>query len=143
MDFQRLGEVDTISEIRDTDTVMIVRDGEIYQVDKNLVGGNGNYVLELNQGDIVIVNNILTVTKNIDDMLTAYNACIPISFKINMYDLISVDMTIISNPVYISTDPAYCYDYDCVAVITYPAANQLVNNCWYARLICFTNATSE
>lgn len=40
MDFKKLGEVDTVDEILDTDTVLVVRDGTVYRANKSQLESN-------------------------------------------------------------------------------------------------------
>lgn len=80
MDFKKLGEVATVEEILDTDTVLVARDGQIYRADKSKVGGGaGGYLLELTDEDSIETGDfdgtstltIKTKASNIENLIQA------------------------------------------------------------------------
>lgn len=80
MDFKKLGEVETVEEILDTDTVLVARDGQIYRADKSKVGGGaGGYLLEPADEEIVAMDtdeqhSHFCITSKIDDALKGLEA---------------------------------------------------------------------
>lgn len=89
MDFKKLGEVATVEEILDTDTVLVARDGQIYRVDKSKVGGGaGGYLLEPADEEIVAVDteeehSQFYITSKIDDVLKGVKAGAPLTMKMD------------------------------------------------------------
>lgn len=89
MDFKKLGEVETVEEILDTDTVLVARDGQIYRADKSKVGGGaGGYLLEPADDEVVTDSGSddggqLFITTKIDDMLLALEAGSPVSIRVD------------------------------------------------------------
>ena len=89
MDFKKLGEVATVEEILDTDTVLVARDGQIYRADKSKVGGGaGGYLLEPADEEIVAMDtgeqhSQFYITSKIDDMLKAIEAGATVTIKID------------------------------------------------------------
>lgn len=87
MDFKKLGEVATVEEILDTDTVLVARDGQIYRADKSKVGGGaGGYLLEPADDEIVAKsgeNGSYYITTKIDDMLKAIEAGATVTIKMD------------------------------------------------------------
>lgn len=87
MDFKKLGEVATVEEILDTDTVLVARDGQIYRADKSKVGGGaGGYLLEPADDEIVAKsgeNGTYYITTKIDDMLKAIEAGATVTIKMD------------------------------------------------------------
>ena len=88
MDFKKLGEVATVEEILDTDTVLVARDGQIYRADKSKVGGGaGGYLLEPADEEVVTDSGSddgeLFITTKIDDMLLALEAGSPVSIRVD------------------------------------------------------------
>lgn len=87
MDFKKLGEVETVKEILDTDTVLVARDGQIYRADKSKVGGGaGGYLLEPADAEIVKASDssgVFYITSKIDDMLKAIEAGATVTIKID------------------------------------------------------------
>lgn len=89
MDFKKLGEVATVEEILDTDTVLVARDGQIYRVDKSKVGGGaGGYLLEPADDEVVASSSSddsgqFYITTKIDDMLLALEAGSPVSIRVD------------------------------------------------------------
>lgn len=87
MDFKKLGEVATVEEILDTDTVLVARDGQIYRADKSKVGGGaGGYLLEPADDEIVAKsgeNGTYYITTKIDDMLKAIEAGAAVTIKMD------------------------------------------------------------
>lgn len=89
MDFVKLGEVATVEEILDTDTVLVARDGQIYRVDKNKVGGGaGGYLLEPADAEIVATDTEekhcqFCITSKIDDVLKGVKAGAPLTVKMD------------------------------------------------------------
>lgn len=89
MDFKKLGEVATVEEILDTDTVLVARDGQIYRADKSKVGGGaGGYLLEPADAEIVKDSSSddsgqFYITTKIDDMLLALEAGSPVSIRVD------------------------------------------------------------
>ena len=89
MDFKKLGEVATVEEILDTDTVLVTRDGQIYRADKSKVGGGaGGYLLE--PADDEVVTDIgsndggqFYITSKIDDVLKGVKAGAPLTVKMD------------------------------------------------------------
>ena len=87
MDFKKLGEVATVEEILDTDTVLVARDGQIYRADKSKVGGGaGGYLLEPADAEITKASDssgVFYITSKIDDMLKAIEAGATVTIKID------------------------------------------------------------
>lgn len=89
MDFKKLGEVATVEEILDTDTVLVARDGQIYRADKSKVGGGaGGYLLEPADAEIVATDtaeehNQFCITSKIDDVLKGVKAGAPLTVKMD------------------------------------------------------------
>lgn len=89
MDFLKLGEVATVEEILDTDTVLVARDGQIYRADKSKVGGGaGGYLLEPADDEVVADSSSddgsqFFITAKIDDMLLALEAGSPVSIRVD------------------------------------------------------------
>lgn len=87
MDFVKLGEVATVEEILDTDTVLVARDGQIYRADKSKVGGGaGGYLLEPADAEIVKDSNssgAFFITSQINDMLKAIEAGATVTIKMD------------------------------------------------------------
>ena len=89
MDFKKLGEVATVEEILDTDTVLVARDGQIYRADKSKVGGGaGGYLLEPADDEFVAGSSSddsgqFFITTKIDDMLLALEAGSPVSIRVD------------------------------------------------------------
>ena len=85
MDFVKLGEVETVEEILDTDTVLVARDGQIYRADKSKVGGGaGGFLLEPADDEIVAIDtneehSQFCVTSKIDDVLKGLEAGAPLT----------------------------------------------------------------
>lgn len=52
-DFLKLGEVPEVDKLLDTDTVLAVRDGEVYRVPKGQVGGAGGYLIVPEEDEII------------------------------------------------------------------------------------------
>lgn len=72
IDFTRLADVAAVDEIQDGDTVLVVRDGEVYRADKGNIGGAGGYVLEIGVEDVTVLSSddlVIAVTKPVDEML--------------------------------------------------------------------------
>lgn len=89
MDFKKLGEVATVEEILDTDTVLVARDGQIYRADKSKVGGGaGGYLLEPADEEIVATDTAeehsqFCITSKIDDVLKGMKAGTPLTVKMD------------------------------------------------------------
>lgn len=87
MDFKKLGEVETVEEILDTDTVLVARDGQIYRADKSKVGGGaGGYLLEPADDEITKSsdsNGVIYITSQINDMLKAIEAGATVTIKMD------------------------------------------------------------
>lgn len=89
MDFLKLGEVATVEEILDTDTVLVARDGQIYRADKSKVGGGaGGFLLEPADDEIVAMDtdeqhSHFCITSKIDDALKAIEAGAPLTVKMD------------------------------------------------------------
>lgn len=89
MDFLKLGEVATVEEILDTDTVLVARDGQIYRADKSKVGGGaGGYLLEPADAEIVAMDKAeqhsqFCITSKIDDVLKGVEAGAPLTVKMD------------------------------------------------------------
>lgn len=87
MDFKKLGEVETVEEILDTDTVLVARDGQIYRADKSKVGGGaGGYLLEPADAEIVEDSDssgVFYITSQINDMLKAIEAGATVTIKMD------------------------------------------------------------
>ena len=89
MDFKKLGEVETVEEILDTDTVLVARDGQIYRADKSKVGGGtGGYLLEPADEEIVAMDTSeqhsqFCITSKIDDVLKGVEAGAPLTVKMD------------------------------------------------------------
>lgn len=89
MDFAKLGEVATVEEILDTDTVLVARDGQIYRADKSKVGGGaGGYLLEPADAEIVAMDteephSQFCITSKIDDVLKGVKAGAPLTVKMD------------------------------------------------------------
>lgn len=89
MDFKKLGEVETVEEILDTDTVLVERDGQIYRADKSKVGGGaGGYLLEPADAEIVAMDTAVKhsqfcITSKIDDVLKGVKAGAPMTVKMD------------------------------------------------------------
>lgn len=89
MDFKKLGEVATVEEILDTDTVLVARDGQIYRADKSKVGGGaGGYLLEPADEEIVATDTAeqhsqFCITSKIDDVLKGVKAGAPLTVKMD------------------------------------------------------------
>lgn len=87
MDFKKLGEVATVEEILDTDTVLVARDGQIYRADKSKVGGGaGGYLLEPADEEITKSSDsdgVFYITSKIDDMLKAIEAGATVTIKMD------------------------------------------------------------
>lgn len=89
MDFKKLGEVATVEEILDTDTVLVARDGQIYRADKSKVGGGaGGYLLEPADAEIVAMDteeehSQFCITSKIDDVLKGVKAGAPLTVKMD------------------------------------------------------------
>ena len=89
MDFKKLGEVATVEEILDTDTVLVARDGQIYRADKSKVGGGaGGYLLEPADAEIVAMDteeqhSQFCITSKIDDVLKGVEAGAPVTVKMD------------------------------------------------------------
>lgn len=89
MDFKKLGEVETVEEILDTDTVLVARDGQIYRADKSKVGGGaGGYLLEPADDEIVAMDKAeehsqFYITSKIDDVLKGVKAGAPLTVKMD------------------------------------------------------------
>lgn len=89
MDFLKLGEVATVEEILDTDTVLVARDGQIYRADKSKVGGGaGGYLLEPADAEIVATDTAeehsqFYITSKIDDVLKGVKAGAPLTVKMD------------------------------------------------------------
>lgn len=89
MDFKKLGEVATVEEILDTDTVLVARDGQIYRADKSKVGGGaGGYLLEPADAEIVATDTAeehsqFYITSKIDDVLKGVKAGAPLTVKMD------------------------------------------------------------
>lgn len=89
IDFTRLADVAAVDEIQDGDTVLVVRDGEVYRADKGNIGGAGGYVLEIGVEDIADYSptdsggeKSITITKPIDEMLEVIKKGGSVVFKI-------------------------------------------------------------
>lgn len=97
MDFKKLGEVATVEEILDTDTVLVARDGQIYRADKSKVGGGaGGYLLEPADDEVVTDSGSddggqLFITTKIDDMLLALEAGSPVSIRVDGKVLLGIE----------------------------------------------------
>ena len=97
MDFKKLGEVATVEEILDTDTVLVARDGQIYRADKSKVGGGaGGYLLEPADDEVVTDSGgddgvQLFITTKIDDMLLALEAGSPVSIRVDSKVLLGIE----------------------------------------------------
>lgn len=89
MDFLKLGEVATVEEILDTDTVLVARDGQIYRADKSKVGGGaGGCLLEPADDEIVALDtekehSEFCITSKIDDVLKGVKAGAPLTVKMD------------------------------------------------------------
>lgn len=89
MDFKKLGEVETVEEILDTDTVLVARDGQIYRADKSKVGGGaGGYLLEPADEEIVAMDtdeqhSHFCITSKIDDALKGLETGAPLTVKMD------------------------------------------------------------
>lgn len=89
MDFKKLGEVATVEEILDTDTVLVARDGQIYRADKSKVGGGaGGYLLEPADAEIVAMDTAeehsqFWITSKIDDVLKGVKSGAPLTVKMD------------------------------------------------------------
>ena len=87
MDFVKLGEVATMEEILDTDTVLVARDGQIYRADKSKVGGGaGGYLLEPADDEITKSSDsdgVFYITSKIDDALKAIKAGATVTIKMD------------------------------------------------------------
>ena len=87
MDFKKLGEVATVEEILDTDTVLVARDGQIYRADKSKVGGGtGGFLLEPADEEIVNTSDsggAFYITSQINDMLKAIEAGATVTIKMD------------------------------------------------------------
>lgn len=89
MDFKKLGEVATVEEILDTDTVLVARDGQIYRADKSKVGGGaGGYLLEPADAEIVAMDteeehSQFCITSKIDDVLKGVKAGVSLTVKMD------------------------------------------------------------
>ena len=87
MDFLKLGEVATVEEILDTDTVLVARDGQIYRADKSKVGGGaGGYLLEPADDEITKSSDsdgVFYITSKIDGMLKAIEAGATVTIKMD------------------------------------------------------------
>lgn len=89
MDFKKLGEVATVEEILDSDTVLVARDGQIYRADKSKVGGGaGGYLLEPADAEIVAADteeahSQFGITSKIDDVLKGVKAGAPLTVKMD------------------------------------------------------------
>lgn len=89
MDFKKLGEVASVEEILDTDTVLVARDGQIYQADKSKVGGGaGGFLLEPADEEIVAMDTAeehsqFCITSKIDDVLKGVKAGAPLTVKMD------------------------------------------------------------
>lgn len=85
-DFKRLGDVDTVDEIQDSDTVLVVRNGEVYQVDKSKVGGSGagGYLLEPAEGEVYVGGDgYICINSSIDGLQEAVEAGSPVTLALN------------------------------------------------------------
>lgn len=73
-DFTKLGDAPEVDEIQGGDTVLVSRGGEIYRVAGNQIGGAGGYLLEPEVNEVTYDgdNSGLTITKDITDMVAAY-----------------------------------------------------------------------
>ena len=97
MDFKKLGEVATVEEILDTDTVLVARDGQIYRADKSKVGGGaGGYLLEPADDEFVADSSSddggqFFITTKIDDMLLALEAGSPVSIRVDGKVLLGIE----------------------------------------------------
>ena len=87
MDFLKLGEVQEVEEILDTDTVLVARDGQIYRADKSKVGGGtGGYLLEPADEEITKASDSsgeFYITSQINDMLKAIEAGATVTIKMD------------------------------------------------------------
>ena len=87
MDFLKLGEVATVEEILDTDTVLVARDGQIYRADKSKVGGGaGGYLLVPADDEITKSSDsdgVFYITSKIDDTLKAIEAGATVTIKMD------------------------------------------------------------
>ena len=97
MDFKKLGEVATVEEILDTDTVLVARDGQIYRADKSKVGGGaGGYLLEPADDEVVADSSSdddggFYITTKIDGMLLALEAGSPVSIRVDSKVLLGAE----------------------------------------------------
>lgn len=74
MDFMNLAEVPEVDNVKDGDTVFVVRDGEVCRVAKDKIGGGaGGYVVNVAAGEIVADedSNMLLITTPVPGLLEA------------------------------------------------------------------------
>lgn len=98
-DFLKLGDVETVNEVLNTDTVFVERNGSIYRADKSKVGGAGGYLLELEDEEIAISDDGLVVTKDVTDMIAAYQAANYVCLK---FDLGAIEEDCRGAPCYVT-----------------------------------------
>lgn len=77
VDFKKLGDVEQVEEVQESDTVLVVRDGEVYRADQSQLGGGGTggMLLVPGEGEVVYdadLGGLVITTANVDDLFAAY-----------------------------------------------------------------------
>lgn len=81
-DFVKLGDLPEVTEIQTGDTVVVIRDGELFRLDaSNMGGGAGTYFMELNTENSTYNDGTIYCTADITEMLEAFYAGARIVYK--------------------------------------------------------------
>lgn len=90
MDFENLADVPMIDEVQDDDTVLVVRDGEVFRADGSNLGGGG-YAVKADAADMHIIEDddvlIVAVDTAVPDIMDAVNNRVPMSLIFDANEL--------------------------------------------------------
>lgn len=78
-DFAKITEVPEIEELQETDTVLAIRDGELYRVASGAVGGVGGYIYEPAENTIIGNETTIAITDDCSEMLETIKAGGPVT----------------------------------------------------------------
>lgn len=88
VDFKKLGDVEQVEEVQESDTVLVVREGEVYRADQSQLGGGGTggMLLVPGEGEAVYdesLGGLAITTANVDGLIAAYEQGANVSIQID------------------------------------------------------------
>lgn len=88
-EFTKITDVPEIEELQDNDTVLAIRDGELYRVAKDAVGGAGGYLLSVADNEVTMEDSSnLYITTPCQEAIDALRAGgnVTIAFNVEKID---------------------------------------------------------